>query len=305
MELRVLRYFLSVAETESVTAAARQVHVAQPSISRQLRALEKDLGVALFTRRAGSLTLNAAGRRFRPIAQDLVRRAEQAAETIAAVGRGEEAALTAVAAPSTVAYLLAPLMAGGGAVALRDAIQEEPSKVFDTLLLSDADIGISTNPAPAPLESAFLGRTPVIAQVPADHRWGGRRTIGLAELVTEPLILMTRANAARLVVDDAVSRAGLTPAGVAETGSSAFAQALAAAGRGVCLVTDNARFGLHELIVRTPDGPLTVPLYAGWDATHYARSAIHALVESLRAHCFEQTRRFPDLHLNAETGDLR
>ncbi|MDA3644505.1 LysR family transcriptional regulator [Saccharopolyspora indica] len=303
MELRVLRYFLAVAETESVTAAARRVHVAQPSISRQLRALEKDLGVALFTRRAGSLALNAAGRRFRPIAQDLVRRAEQAAETIAAVGRGEEAALTVVAAPSTVAYLLAPLMAGGGAAPLRDAIQEEPSKVFDTLLLSDADIGISTNPAPAPLESAFLGRVPVIAQIPAGHPWGGRDAITLAELVTEPLIVMTRANAARLIVDDAVSRAGIAPAGVAETGSAAFAQALAAAGRGVCLVTDHARFGLHELVVRAPDGPLTVPLYAGWDAAHYARSAIRSLVDALRAHSHEQTQRFPALR--AETGDLR
>uniref|UniRef100_UPI00117DA869 helix-turn-helix domain-containing protein n=1 Tax=Streptomyces sp. NRRL B-24572 TaxID=1962156 RepID=UPI00117DA869 len=62
MELRVLRYFLAVAEAESVTAAARKVYVAQPSLSRQLGALEKDLGVSLFTRRPGSLTLNAAGR---------------------------------------------------------------------------------------------------------------------------------------------------------------------------------------------------------------------------------------------------
>ncbi|MCT2544554.1 MULTISPECIES: LysR family transcriptional regulator [Streptomyces] len=297
MELRVLRYFLAVAEADSVTAAARQVHIAQPSLSRQLSALEKDLGVSLFTRRPGSLTLNAAGRRFRPIAQDLVRRAEQAAETMSAVGQGEQAALTVVTAPSTVAYLLAPFMAGGGSAGptLRDAIQEDPSRVFDTLARSDADLGISTGPAPAPLESAFLGRTPVIAQVPAGHPWAGRATIGLAELVTEPLILMTRANVARLVVDEAVSRAGLGFAAVSETGSSPFAQALAAAGRGVCLVTDDARFGLSELIVHTPDGPLTVPLYAGWDASHYARPAIHALVDGLRSYCEIRMRRFPGL----------
>ncbi|WP_405709509.1 MULTISPECIES: LysR family transcriptional regulator substrate-binding protein [unclassified Streptomyces] len=134
-------------------------------------------------------------------------------------------------------------------------------------------------PAPAPLESTFLGRAPVIAQVPAGHPWSRRTTITLAELATEPLILMTRANVARL--DEAVSRAGLAFAAVSETGSSPFAQALAAAGRGVCLVTDHARFGLSELIVHTPDGPLTVPLYAGWDASHYARSAIHTLVDGL------------------------
>lgn len=54
-------------------------------------------------------------------------------------------------------------------------------------------------------------------------------------------------------------------------------------------------FGLSELIVHTPDCPLTVPLYAGWDASHYARSAIHALVEGLRTHCDIRMRRFPGL----------
>ncbi|GAA3481675.1 LysR family transcriptional regulator [Streptomyces yanii] len=298
MELRVLRYFLAVAEAESVTAAARQVHIAQPSLSRQLSALEKDLGVSLFTRRPGSLNLNAAGRRFRPIAQDLVRRAEQAAETMSAMAQGEGAALTVVASPSTVAYLLAPFMAGSdpAGLVLRDAISEEPSKVFDTMLGSDADLGISTTPAPAPFESAFLGRTPVMGQVPTDHPWGGRATIPLAELVTEPLILMTRSNVARLVVDEAISRAGLALAGVTESGSSAFAQALAARGRGVCLVTDDSRFGLAELIVQTPDdGPLTVPLYAGWDASHYARSALHDVIDGLRTHLAQRIRRFPGL----------
>ncbi|TXS42219.1 LysR family transcriptional regulator [Streptomyces sp. OR43] len=292
MELRVLRYFLAVAEEESVTAAARRVRVAQPSLSRQLRGLEADLGVDLFTRRPGSLTLSAAGQRFRPIARDLVRRAEQAAETMAAAGRGASAALTVVAAPSTVTYLLAPFMAGGGGGAdLRDAVQEEPSKVFETLLRSDADFGISTIPAPAPLESAFLGRTPVIAQVPPDHPWAGRSAVDLADLVTEPLILMTRSNVARLVVDEAISRAGLVPAGVSETGSSAFAQALSAAGRGVCLVTDHARFGLTELLVRTHEGALTVPLYAGWDTGHYARPAILEMVEGLREYCAHELNR--------------
>ncbi len=296
MELRVLRYFLAVAEAESVTAAARRVHITQPSLSRQLGALEKDLGVPLFTRRPGSLTLNAAGRRFRPIAQDLVRRAEQAAETMAAVGRDEPVALTAVASPTTVAHLLAPFMAGMGpeGPALRDALQEEPSKVFDTLLRSDADLGISTIPAPAPLESAFLGHSPVLAQMPRSHPWSGRTDLTLAELVTEPLILMTRTNMTRLVVDEAVAQEGLSFTTVTETGSSAFAQALAAAGRGVCLVTDGARFDLSAQPVRTSEALLTVPLYAGWDPGHYATSAIHDLVDGLRAFCDHHARRFSE-----------
>ncbi|MFF8591850.1 LysR family transcriptional regulator [Streptomyces sp. NPDC015220] len=289
MELRVLRYFLAVADTGSVTAAAQRVHVTQPSLSRQIRSLEQELGVELFDRRPGALALSAAGRRFRPVARDLVRRAEQAAEVMAATREGGQPALTVVAPPATVGYLLAPYLARGGAgPTLRDAIQEEPSRVFDTLARSDADLGISTSPAPAPLESVFLGRTPVTAQVAPGHPWHGRASVPLGELVTEHLILMTRANAARLVLDEAVARGGLTPAGVAETGSSAFAQALAAAGRGVCLVTDRARFGLSEVVVDTGDGPLTVPLHAGWDASHYARASVRAFAEGLREYCEQQ-----------------
>ncbi|WP_199896586.1 LysR family transcriptional regulator substrate-binding protein [Streptomyces niger] len=132
-------------------------------------------------------------------------------------------------------------------------------------------------------------------RVPAEHPWSGRTTITLDELVTEPLVLMSRSNVAWLVVDEAVSRAGLTPAAVTESGSAAFAQALAAQGRGACLVTDDARFGLKELIVQTPDAPPTVPLQAGRDASHYAHSALHAPIDGLRTHLAHRIRRCPGL----------
>ncbi|WP_143673908.1 LysR family transcriptional regulator, partial [Streptomyces sp. or20] len=72
MELRVLRYFLTIVETGSVTKAAEVVRVAQPSLSRQLRGLEGDLGMKLFDRGGKQMVLTAAGRRFLPLARDLV-----------------------------------------------------------------------------------------------------------------------------------------------------------------------------------------------------------------------------------------
>ena len=76
MELRTLGYFVAVAETGSVSAAADVVHVTQPAISRQIRQLETELGVELFARSAGRLQLSAAGRQSRPPAPDVGRRAE-------------------------------------------------------------------------------------------------------------------------------------------------------------------------------------------------------------------------------------
>ena len=60
MELRTIGYFVAVADAGSVSAATRLTHITQPSLSRQLRQLEKELGLELFTRQDGRLTLTPA-----------------------------------------------------------------------------------------------------------------------------------------------------------------------------------------------------------------------------------------------------
>src|ERR1700736_1074267 len=64
MELRHLRYFIAVAEAGSLTVAARKLHTSQPSLSRQIRDLEDEVGAQLLTRRARGIELTAAGRAF-------------------------------------------------------------------------------------------------------------------------------------------------------------------------------------------------------------------------------------------------
>ena len=61
MDLRVLRYFLTVAKEQSFTKAAKQLHITQPTLSRQLAALEADLGVELFDRSGHGITLTSEG----------------------------------------------------------------------------------------------------------------------------------------------------------------------------------------------------------------------------------------------------
>lgn len=289
MEIRVLRYFLAVADTGSVTAAARAVHVAQPSVSRQLRALEHELGVRLFVRGPGPMRLSAAGRRFRPIARDLVTRTDRAREVMGSEDGDRSLTFTVLAPPATVNYLLAPFIAAHGAdLPMLDARQEEPLRIFERLSRDDTDFAISTIPPPGWLESRLLGHAKIQAQVPPGHRFAERAAVPLPELLAEPLIVMNQLNFTRLAFDEAVTQISMAYETAHEAESSAVAQALCAAGRGVAVVTDWPRFGLHTLRVDHAGAPLSVPLYAGWDPTHYASAIIERVVA--RIHEYHETR---------------
>src|SRR6266852_2667516 len=81
MELRHLRYFVAVAETESLTVAAkRKLHTSQPSLSRQIRDLEEEIGAELLTRRARGIELTPAGRVFLDHARAVLSQVETASE---------------------------------------------------------------------------------------------------------------------------------------------------------------------------------------------------------------------------------
>jgi len=76
MDLRHLRYFVAVAEEQNVTRAALRLHVSQPPLSRQMRNLEEELGIALFHRGAKAMRLTEAGRVFLTEARMILKRAE-------------------------------------------------------------------------------------------------------------------------------------------------------------------------------------------------------------------------------------
>src|SRR6266852_6333366 len=89
MELRHLRYFAAVAEEENVTRAAARLRVSQPSLSRQIRDLEDELGVALFNHGAKAMRLTEAGRVFLNEARAVVERANEAVHLVKAVAGGK------------------------------------------------------------------------------------------------------------------------------------------------------------------------------------------------------------------------
>jgi DNA-binding transcriptional LysR family regulator len=288
MELRHVRYFLAVVDAGSVTAASPLVHVTQPSLSRQLRLFETGLGITLFTRTGGRLVLTAAGRQFVPVARDLARRAEAAAEAAATLAAGRLQHIRIAAPGTTFTDVLAPFLATLRQDDPLPAVSQEPPQLIYQALQSGADLAISTEQPPAGLAFQPVAVLPIWAYVPRGHRWAGRSSVTVAELVNERLLLLTGDYSPRRVLDHWVNQAGLTYSSVLEFGTPQVAQAVAAADRGIAIVSDDPRFDLYPLDIIGVRGALHIRLYAAWDREHHAATTIGAVARRLSDYCIER-----------------
>lgn len=287
MELRHVRYFLAIADAGSITRGAHAVRVAQPSLSRQLRQLEAEVGETLFERVGGRARLTAAGAVFLPLARDLVGRAERAEAIMQGLAQPDRVTLRMVAPETTVADVIAPFLAGLPPDAPMIAVQEALSAgVHAEVLAGGADLGISSVPPPLALASRLIVHFPIWAYVPPGHRWAGRRRVSVRELAAEPLLVLGEGHGTRRQLDAAMSDDGVSYGVIAETNVPQVAQALAAAGRGVAVVSDDPRYGLHGVRIRPSGGAvdLRVPLFGAWDDSHYAAPAIGDLVAGLTSY---------------------
>jgi DNA-binding transcriptional LysR family regulator len=288
MELRHVRYFLAVVDAGSVTAASPIVHVTQPSLSRQLRLFERNLGITLFTRTGGRLVLSAAGRQFVPIARDLARRVDATAEAAATLAAGRLQHIRIAAPGTTFTDVLAPFLATLHPDDPLPAVSEQQPQRIYAALQSGADLAIATELPPTGLAFQPLAVLPIWAYVPPEHHWAARGSITVAELVNERLLLLTGDYSPRRVLDLAVDQARLTYSSMLEFGTPQVAQAVAAAGRGIAVVSDDPRFGLQPLDIIDTRGALNIRLFAAWDREHHAASAIEALARRLGDYCVQR-----------------
>lgn len=287
MELRTLGYFVAVAQEESVSAAAARVHVTQPAISRQLRQLETELGVDLFVRSAGRLRLSAAGREFLPHAEAVLRRADTARAAARSYAAGRLERLTIAAPTTTLTDVIAPFLATlGPDDPMPTVLESDPHEAY-AALREGADLAIVTEHPAQALASAPIAVLPVWAYVREGHAWTGG-SVALADLVAENLLVLTPGYRPRQILDTALERAGLALGDAVECSNPQVAQALAAAGRGVAVVTDDPRFGLRGLEIDGADGPLRIELSAAWDPAHHAAPTLGRLARRLRDFCVER-----------------
>ncbi|MCW2840622.1 MAG: LysR family transcriptional regulator [Aeromicrobium sp.] len=288
MELRTLGYFVAVADTGSVSAAAASVHVTQPAVSRQLRQLEQELGVDLFARSSGRLRLSAAGREFLPHARDVLRRADGARTAARSYAAGRLERLTIAAPTTTLTDVIAPFLATlGPDDPMPTVIESDPREAYASLR-HGADLAIVTEPPHQSLQSAALASLPVWAYVRADHPWSTRDVVPLAALEDETVLALTATFKPRLILDAALEQAGVVPERVIDCCNPQVAQALAAAGRGVAVVSDDPRFDLVPVRLAGRDAIVRIDLFAAWEPDHHAAATLDELAGRLRAFCVER-----------------
>jgi DNA-binding transcriptional LysR family regulator len=257
-------------------------------LSRQLRQLERRLGISLFQREGRRLRLTRAAEELLPRARDLLGRATELERMVGSLADGRLDELHLAVPTTTLTDVLAPFLATLGPADPVAKVRELDPRGAVAAIRAGADLAIVTrHPGPS-LSSHAIATLPVWAYVRADDPWAARSVVEVAELVTRPLVLLTEDLRPRPLLDAAVEASAAAYGEVLEVSNAQVAQALAASGRGVAVVSDDPRFDLVPLHIKGASGRVRIRLYAAWDPHHHASASLAALAERLSAFCVEQ-----------------
>jgi LysR family hca operon transcriptional activator len=272
MELRHLRYFIAVAEAGSLTvAAARKLHTSQPSLSRQIRDLEHEVGAQLLSRRPRGIELTPAGRAFLEHARSVLSQVEAATE-----------AARRVAHPAKPCFSMG-FLTGHELTWMPEALRilrdELPNidvmissqyspQLADAIVKGTVGAGFLRREQGVP-ELAFhpLVKEPLVVVLPSDHRLAKRKAISPGDLVGETFVgVSATAPVLRAIIDDYLKQSGINITPDHETEHVVMGVSLIASTGGVGLLPAYAKNFLTGSVTSRPlkgDTP-TVELVLGY-----------------------------------------
>jgi len=241
MELRHLRYFVAIAETGSLTVAAeKKLYTSQPSLSRQIKDLEDQVGTPLLSRSARGVTLTEAGKAFLDHARLALHQVDAAVE-----------AARRAAQPAKQRFSLG-FLTGQEMTWLPEVMRVLRAELpnIEVTVSSDYSPDLAEAVARGRLDVAFMraepeldltyrrvAKEPLIALMPSDHALTARASIRAKDLVGLPFIAMaSKAKVLRAVIDQYLEDAGveITPAQVVD--NPAMVMSLVASTRGIALI---------------------------------------------------------------------
>src|SRR6266542_3070059 len=260
MELRHLRYFLTVGEALNFTKAAAQLRVAQPALSRQVQDLEDVIGVDLMKRSPRGVTLTAEGELFLDEVRELLRRADESVEKVRALARGEYGELHVGYAPAPTVEILPPALAAFQKafprvrVLLHDFSEQE---LIDGLRNGRLELALmprGAGPQSVGLEFETLRSYPICVAVAPKHRFARLKTITLEMVAAEPMIGFNRKDYPEYYVglDRLFEPLGIKPRVVVECDSSSSLITEIETGRGVAIASPILRHASGKRLLYRP-----------------------------------------------------
>src|SRR5712672_2370232 len=274
MELRHLRYFVAVAEEGSLTLAAeKRLHTAQPSLSRQIRDLEDEVGVQLMSRSVHGIELTAAGRAFLDHARLALLQVEAAGETARRAAQSARASFAISFLPGYemdwLPVVMGILRAELPSTEVVIHSQDSPDLAAG-LIRGKIDLAFLRPEKQAPgLKFKLLRKDPLIVLMPRDHALAARNSIRPKDLDGETFIGVSpiRAPTLWIVINDYIKRAGIAVKPDHQAANIAMGISLIASTGGVGLLPLYAQNLLPKTVVSRPiqGAPPTVDLVIGYN----------------------------------------
>ncbi|MFG2779450.1 LysR family transcriptional regulator [Streptomyces prunicolor] len=269
MQFQQLQYFVAVAETRHFTRAADLVHVAQPSLSQQIKALERELGADLFLRARGNITLTDAGEALLPLARRILADADTARHEVLELVQLRSGRIRLGATPSLCTGLLPDVLRAfhDRYPGIRLLIEEGGSHDLVRELARGAlDLALVVLPLPSPSPALttveLLREDLVVVSSPEAPAPGRGRTVRISDLEGERLVMFRHGYDLRELTVAACRAEGFEPDFAVEGGEMDAVLGFVRAGLGVAVVprmvatksgrglrvTPLARPGLHRTI---------------------------------------------------------
>jgi LysR family transcriptional regulator, cyn operon transcriptional activator len=289
MDLHQLRIFVAIADNDGVARAAQRVNLSQPAASRQIQGLEAELGMRLFDRLGRRLRLTSEGEDLLPRARRLLAEAQSLRERARALQSGQTGYIKIGATPPMIETVLAGFLAtyrrrhpgieigvvevGGAGLIAR---------------LAHGEVHLAYVPVG---DTRFSGRLlypiQVIAVLPQAHALSRARSLDIAKLAGEPLLVLNRTFASRQWFDAACQTANVRPNVRLESSAPNAVLGLAEAGYGIAILPSMVRFprrGLRPVPLVNRQAAIGKWTRLAWDPQRFLAPYVEAFREALVDH---------------------
>jgi DNA-binding transcriptional LysR family regulator len=214
MDLRKLEIFVEVAHSGSFSAAAEQLHMAQPAVSIAVRKLEESLGLGLFDRSGRRIALTSEGQRLLVQARAILEQVQELRESAGSLNNLLQGELS-IACPSMLAtYYLPDLLSAflTEHPGLTASVTQAGTREIEEMLLQDQiEVGVTTPDSPSELERLPLIEEQMVVCVADDHPWAERRGLKISDLDGAPMVVYERGYFIRRQLDQLCARARVEP----------------------------------------------------------------------------------------------